>query len=280
MTPIEGEASAAVSHEVPRNSAGVDADSYGRVAIKIEGLRREFGGVHAVDGVSLALTEGATTALIGPNGAGKSTLLKLIGGALRPTAGRIEYAGHDVAGMAPHRIAQRGIIRTFQLSTEFSRLTVLENLLVAAPQARGATLFGAVRGKRYWRGQQTELVQTARSLAETFGLAAKLDAYAGELSGGQKRLLEMARAVMARPKVLLLDEPLAGVSPSLMQAVEEQIVALQEQGLTIIMVEHELGAVERVSHSAIVMARGKVLAHGTMRELRANQEVVDAFLGS
>ena len=247
-------------------------------ALEVRDLRIDFGGVHAVDGASFTVPRGRITGLIGPNGAGKSTALKLIAGSLRPSSGSIVYHGDEIAGKPAWDVARRGLIRTFQLSSEFARLTVIENLLVAAPDQRASTFLGSLRGKRYWRAEQRELVERARGLLADFELLPKADEYAGTLSGGQKRLLEMARALMARPNLLLLDEPLAGVNPTLRLAVEDHLRRLRDQGLTMVMVEHELGAVERCCDSVIVMAQGRVLATGSMEEMRANEEVVDAYL--
>jgi ABC-type branched-subunit amino acid transport system ATPase component len=247
-------------------------------ALEVHELRIDFGGVHAVDGASFIVPAGQITGLIGPNGAGKSTAIKLIAGALRPSSGKVLHSGKDITGKPQWEVARSGLIRTFQLSSEFARLTVMENLLVAAPGQRGSTFAGSLRGKRYWRGQQREFVQRARKLLEEFGIAAKSDEFAGTLSGGQKRLVEIARALMAQPTVLLLDEPLAGVNPTLRLTVEEHLRRLRDQGMTMVMVEHELSAVERCCNSVIVMAQGRVLAKGTMEEMRANEEVVDAYL--
>jgi ABC-type branched-subunit amino acid transport system ATPase component len=247
-------------------------------ALEVRDLRVEFGGVRAVNGVSFAVPEHEITGFIGPNGAGKSTVLKLIAGALRPTAGRILYLGQDVTGKPAHVLARLRLIRTFQLSSEFAHLTVIENLVVAAPDQRATTFTGALLGKRYWRAQQARLVETARGLLRDFDMADVADEYAGQLSGGQKRLLEIMRALMARPKVLLLDEPLAGVNPTLRLTVEQHLLRLRREGLTMLMVEHELGSVERICDSVIVMAQGQVLARGSMAEMRANEEVVDAYL--
>jgi ABC-type branched-subunit amino acid transport system ATPase component len=249
-----------------------------RTVLEVDDLHVDFGGVHAVDGASFSIPDGRVTGLIGPNGAGKSTALKLIVGALRPTSGRIVHEGEDIAGMPAHTVARRGLIRTFQLSSEFAHLTVVENLIVAAPDRRGATLAGALRGRRHWRADQDELVDRAHQLLREFELTHAADEYAGLLSGGQKRLVEIMRALMARPKILLLDEPLAGVNPTLRLIVEEHLLRLRDEGLTMVMIEHELGTVERCCESVIVMAQGRVLARGSMDEMRANQEVVDAYL--
>jgi ABC-type branched-subunit amino acid transport system ATPase component len=246
--------------------------------LEVSDLRVEFAGVHAVAGASFEIEPGTITGFIGPNGAGKSTTLKLIAGAEQPTGGRVRYLGRDITGQPAHEVARQGLIRTFQLSSEFGRLTVLENLLVAAPGQRGAGFWTALAGKRSWRSQQAALVEAGMELLTEFGLGHAADQYAGELSGGQKRLVEIARALMASPKMLLLDEPLAGVNPSLRETITEHLGRLRDQGLTMMMVEHELAAVERCCDSVIVMAAGRVLAEGSMQEVRANKEVVDAYL--
>ena len=234
--------------------------------------------MQAVAGASFAAAPGKITGLIGPNGAGKSTVLKLISGAIRPSRGRVRYQGRDITGRPVHWVARQGLIRTFQLSSEFARLTVLENLLVAAPGQRGSTVAGALRGRRYWRGQQALLAEQAGALLAEFGLAHAADQYAGELSGGQKRLVEIMRALMASPRVLLLDEPLAGVNPSLRESITGHLMRLRDGGLSMLMVEHELNAVDQCCDSVIVMAQGRVLAEGSMHQIRANKEVVDAYL--
>jgi ABC-type branched-subunit amino acid transport system ATPase component len=258
-------------------SVGTAASS-GGPALEVQDLRVEFGGVHAVSGVSFAVPAHRITGLIGPNGAGKSTVLKMMAGVIQPTGGRIMYDGRDISGKRAYTRARLGLIRTFQLSSEFARLTVMENLLVAAPRQRATTFLGALLGKPYWRAQQARLVEDARVLLDEFEMSHMTDEYAGQLSGGQRRLVEIMRALMAQPKVLLLDEPLAGVNPTLRLTVEKHLVRLQEAGLTMLMVEHELGSVERCCESVIVMAQGRVLAKGSMEDLRANEEVVDAYL--
>ena len=246
--------------------------------LELRDVRAAYEKVEVLHGVDLAVGGGALLAILGPNGAGKSTTLKVIAGAEKPTAGRVRYDGRDITGQPVHRIARQGLIRTFQLSSEFARLTVMENLLVAAPGQRGASFLGALGGKRSWRAQEAELAERARQLLAEFALGQAADQYAGELSGGQKRLVEIMRALMASPRVLLLDEPLAGVNPSLREIIAEHLVRLRDEGLTMLMVEHELGAVEHCCDSVIVMAQGRVLTEGSMSEIRANEEVVDAYL--
>jgi ABC-type branched-subunit amino acid transport system ATPase component len=221
---------------------------------------------------------GGITGLIGPNGAGKSTVLNVIAGSIKPTSGKIAYREQDITALPPYKLARRGIIRTFQLSSEFAQLTVLENLLVAAPGQRGETLWQAALGKRYWRAQERAVVQRARELLTRFDMTAKEDEYAGNLSGGQKRLLELMRGLMAEPALLLLDEPMAGVNPSLARRIEQHLLDLCGEGLTMLMIEHELAVVERLCDPVIVMAQGRVIAQGSMADVRTDREVLDAYL--
>ncbi|HKV88775.1 MAG TPA: ABC transporter ATP-binding protein [Candidatus Dormibacteraeota bacterium] len=240
-------------------------------------LHREFGGVVAVDGVSFAVPAGAIVGLIGPNGAGKSTVIGMIGGAIKPSSGSVLLDRREISGLAPHEIARRGLIRTFQLSAEFPRLTVMQNLLAGAPHHPGETLLGALVGKRMWGAYEAELIDRARELLERFRMADKEDAYAGDLSGGQRRLLEVMRALMARPRLLLLDEPTAGVHPSMIGELEGQLASLRDEGLTMVMVEHELGIVERLCKVVVVMSHGKVIAQGSLAAVRAEAQVREAY---
>ena len=265
---------------ITNDSASISAtNDRSAVCLEVDGLRRHFGGVWAVDGASFTVRRGSITSLIGPNGAGKSTVVGLVGGAIRPHAGRVIFQGEDVTRLPPHHRARRGLVRTYQLSSEFGKLTVLENLLVAGPRQRGESLMTLLTGKRRWRDQELELVDRARSLLERFGMTEKQDEYAGVLSGGQKRLVEIMRSLMAEPRLLLLDEPMAGVNPTLARSIENDLVELARDGLTLLMVEHELDVVERVSDAVVVMSFGKVIGTGSMAELRARQEVLDAYLG-
>ncbi|HEX9030698.1 MAG TPA: ATP-binding cassette domain-containing protein [Streptosporangiaceae bacterium] len=264
--------------EVSSHVLGLPGSSADAAKLFVRDLSRDFGGVLAVDGLSFELAPGQATGLIGPNGAGKSTALKLIAGAIRPAAGQVLVDGLDVAGWPSHKVARLGVIRTFQHTSEFGKLTVLENLLAGAPGQPGSSFGGALLGRRHSRPRQRELLDEAWVLLEDFQLTAHADTLAGQLSGGQRRLVEIMRVLMARPRILLLDEPMAGVNPTLRLTIEEHLQRLRDAGLTMLMVEHELGSVERVCDSVIVMAQGKVLATGTMDELRRNQEVVSAYL--
>lgn len=260
--------------------ASSNGNSSSDIALTVKDVEREFGGVHAVAGTSFQVPAREVTGLIGPNGAGKSTMVDLITGAERPTAGTIHHRGNDITGRPMHEIARRGVVRTFQLTSEFHRLTVLENLIVAAEGLRATTVWGAFRSRRYWRASEDEAVRRARGLLEHFELTELEDEYAGNLSGGQKRLVEIARALMTDPEVLLLDEPLSGVLPRLAREVEASIAGLRDRGITVLMVEHELGAVARLTDSVIVMADGRVIAEGTMEAVREDERVVSAYLGA
>jgi ABC-type branched-subunit amino acid transport system ATPase component len=246
--------------------------------LSVRDVRRDFGGVRAVDGATFSAERGRITGLIGPNGAGKSTLMGIAAGAIKPTGGSVAFDGADVTGMPPHRLARRGLIRTFQLSAEFAKLTVLENLLVAVPNQKGESFWGAELGRLYWGGDEGARVDQARDVLDRFAMTAKENELAGNLSGGQKRLLEIMRALMARPKLLFLDEPFAGVNPTLAREIERYLVDLRDEGLSMIMVEHELAVVERVCDPVIVMAQGKVIAEGAMGDVGAREEVLRAYL--
>jgi len=258
-------------------SAGQGARAHGAVLQAVD-LSRDFGGVHAVSGVSLAVRPGTLTGLIGPNGAGKSTLLALLAGTDRPSAGKILYQGNDITGLPAYRRARIGLIRTFQLASEFKRLTVMENLLTAAPGHRGDSLRGAVAGRRYWRGDEAAMITRAEAILRRFGLTDLANSYAGDLSGGQRRLVEIMRALMTEPAVLLLDEPMAGVYPELARRIGTALTGLCREGMTILMVEHELAIMDEFCDPVVVMAEGSVLAQGTMAELRERTEVVEAYL--
>ncbi|HEX4399527.1 MAG TPA: branched-chain amino acid ABC transporter ATP-binding protein/permease [Trebonia sp.] len=248
------------------------------VVLEAVGVSKEFGGVRAVDDVSFTVRRGTLTGLIGPNGAGKSTLLAMLAGTLSVSGGTIYYQGRDVTRLPAYRRARLGLVRTFQLASEFKRLTVMENLLTAVPDNRGDSFRGALAGRRYWRGDEAAAIARAEALLERFGLDGYANSYAGDLSGGQRRLVEIMRALMAEPRVLLLDEPMAGVHPNLARRIGNQLTALCAEGLTVLMVEHELAIMDEFCDPVVAMAEGAVLAEGTMAELRSRSEVVEAYL--
>jgi len=246
--------------------------------LEVMGLSKAFGGVQAVHDCRFEITQ-RVTGIIGPNGAGKSTLIGLLSGTLLADAGRICFGGNEITRMAPHRRSQLGLTRTFQISRQFHTLSVLENLLVASPDADDR-LIGAIVLRRQMKRRDRESVKRSLQVLEDVGLYAKRDDRAGELSGGQMRLLEIARAIIRQPKLVLFDEPTAGVNPVLIERVEEQLRNMAESGTTVLLVEHNLKVVERMCDSVIVVANGSVIAVGSMEEHRANDEVVKAYLGT
>lgn len=249
--------------------------------LRVEHLTHHFGGVNAVDDCSLAVPAGKITALIGPNGAGKSTLINVVSG-FYPSQkhGVVVFDGHDVTRWPAYRRARAGLIRTFQISRGYGGMTVLENLMVPPQSQAGESLVNAILRPKLVASEERRYLETALRILNTFGLYEKRDEYARNLSGGQKRLLEMARALMADPKLLLLDEPMAGVNPALADQLAQHIVELaNETGVTFLLVEHNLGIVDQICDHVIVMANGRALMTGTMAEVRADQQVVDAYLG-
>lgn len=250
------------------------------ILLDVRNMVRTFGGLRAVDDCSFTVARGSITGLIGPNGAGKSTAANLITGFTRAESGSILFDGRDIARLPTHRIAQLGLTRTFQITRELEHMTVLENLLAAPHNQLGESFWLGLIAPPTVRRQEEEYLQHALKLLRDFDLYALRDEYAGNLSGGQRRLLELARVVMTQPKLLLLDEPFAGVNPVLASRLSDYVEGLrQERGITFLIIEHNLSIVERLSDTVIVMALGRTIAEGTMAELRENQAVVDAYLG-
>jgi branched-chain amino acid transport system ATP-binding protein len=252
-----------------------------RPLLEIEDVRRRFGGLHAVDGAGFEVRAGTVTALIGPNGAGKTTLFNVVSGFLRPDSGRIAFEGRDIAGRAPHTIARRGLVRTFQLTRVLAKMKVLDNMMLAAPDQPGEKLYNALfrpmRSRRREREARTESLE----LLERVGLASHANEYAATLSGGQRKLLELARALMARPTMVMLDEPMAGVNPTLGRRLLVYLDELRdEQGLTVLFVEHDMEVVMGVSDEVVVMSEGRVIAQGSPDAVRTDPRVIDAYLGA
>ena len=247
-------------------------------ALEVEELRCKLGGVNAVAGVSFSVPQGRTAGLIGPNGAGKSTLVGLIAGARLPDAGTVTLFGEDITRLPAWKRSRLGLARTFQLSSQFARLTVLENLMVACRDKTGETLWGALFQRRRWKAVERAHADRAWELLERFRLEHKANEYAGLLSGGEKRLVEIMRGLMRHPGVLLLDEPLAGINPTLREEITEYLWSLKRDGLTMVMVEHELEAVERLCDTVLVMANGRLVGQGKYSEVIEMGEVVDAYI--
>ncbi len=243
-------------------------------------LRKTYGGLEAVAGMSLELPKGKITGLIGPNGAGKTTMLNLISGVERPTSGTIMLGGQEVTGLAPHLLVKRGLVRTFQICRDLGRLTVLENLLVARPAQTGETLLGALMHRRSARAEEGAGIETARGILERIDLWRLADEPASSLSGGQKKLLELSRALMLKPDIILLDEPAAGVSPAMEQVLIAVIRELVAGGLTFLIVEHDLDVVAALCDQVYVMLAGSELTRGTFAEVTKDPRVLDAYMGA
>jgi ABC-type branched-subunit amino acid transport system ATPase component/ABC-type branched-subunit amino acid transport system permease subunit len=248
-------------------------------ALRVTDLKKAFGGVKAVDGATFSVRDGSLTGLIGPNGAGKSTVISLLSGFESPDSGTIEFEGRRIDGMSAHAISRLGLMRSFQTPREWGGLTVMENMLLSTPVAgRDAVWRGLFTPRRLRAAELADRAQ-ARELLDVVGLLKLKDEPAGNLSGGQKRLLEFARLAAASPQLVLLDEPQAGVNPVLRGRMAELIRAMAASGVTVLMVEHNLPFLESLCDHVIVMAVGRVIAAGSMAELRANRDVVDAYLG-
>jgi neutral amino acid transport system ATP-binding protein len=245
--------------------------------LTIDGMRRAFGGLRAVDIHHLEIQRNTITSIIGPNGAGKTTLFNLLTGFERPDQGDFSLDGDLLVGVPAHRVAQRGMVRTFQLTKVLPGLSVLDNMLVAARVQPGASLHGAILGG--WRGAERDNEKQAREILERFGLTAMTDEYAGRLSGGQRKLLEMARALMVRPTVVMLDEPTAGVNPVLIQSLLEHVKGLRDSGMTVLFVEHDMDVVQSISDWVVVVAEGHVIAEGPPGVIARNPAVIEAYLG-
>jgi ABC-type branched-subunit amino acid transport system ATPase component len=248
--------------------------------LEVRGLSKRFGGVRAVTEFALDAEVGSLTGLIGPNGAGKSTFIELVSGHIRPDQGSILFDGCEIQGWPAHRVASLGLLRGFQLAREWPDLTVMENLLVSAVSPDEVAIWRALVHRRKLKQSQKADRERCQEVLEEFGLLDLRDELAGRLSGGQKRLLEFARLALARPKLVILDEPLAGVSPLMASRIQESTRRLVDRGITVLLVEHNLEVVEQLCNSVVVMALGQRIASGTMAELKSNPVVVDAYFGS
>ena len=244
-----------------------------------DGVRRTFGGLTAVDVDHVEIQRGVITGLIGPNGAGKTTFFNLLTGFDRPDAGDWSFNGKSLRGIPAYRVARLGMVRTFQLTKVLSRLTVIENMRVGATGQQGESLLKAMFAP-FWRSEENANTGRADSLLERFLLIKKREDFAGSLSGGQRKLLEMARALMADPELVMLDEPMAGVNPALKQSLLGHVKSLRDDGRTVLFVEHDMDMVRDISDWVIVMAQGKVIAEGPPDSVMGDQRVIDAYLGS
>jgi neutral amino acid transport system ATP-binding protein len=243
-----------------------------------DNVTRRFGGLTAVDVGHVEVQRGAITALIGPNGAGKTTFFNLLTGFDRPDQGDWTFNGGKLAGVPAYKVARRGMVRTFQLTKALSRLTVIENMRLGATEQRGEGMFAALV-RPLWGSQEEEITERADELLRRFKLDTKREDFAGSLSGGQRKLLEMARALMSGPEMVMLDEPMAGVNPALTQSLLGHVKDLREQGMTVLFVEHDMDMVRDISDWVLVMAQGVLVAEGPPEAVMANPAVIDAYLG-
>ncbi len=250
-----------------------------RPLVEVCDLVVSYGAVRAVDGVTISVAPGEVLGIVGPNGAGKSSLLAAVGGQLRPTSGQIRLDGVDVTKLSPHRRARRGVVRTFQDTSEFGRLTVFENLLVAGLGMHGASLYAATVGARAQARRTATAAERAAELLARFELEPMRDTYAMELSGGQRRLVEVMRGLMREPKLMLLDEPTVGVAPHLSEQLRREYRRIAASGVAVLMIEHVLEVVEEVSDRVVVMDNGSVIAEGTYDQVMQSQAVREAYLG-
>ena len=247
--------------------------------LTVDGITRRFGGMTAVDVEHLEIPRHAVTALIGPNGAGKTTLFNLLCGFDRPDAGTWDFNGTSLSGIPSFKVARLGQVRTFQLTKALSLLTVLENMKLGAPGQRGERFFASLF-PFFWRAQERQIEDKARGLLTRFKLAEKEKDFAASLSGGQRKLLEMARALMSDPTLVMLDEPMAGVNPALTQTLLDHILDLKDEGMTVLFVEHDMHMVRHIADWVVVMAEGRVVAEGPPEEVMADPAVIDAYLGA
>jgi neutral amino acid transport system ATP-binding protein len=241
-------------------------------------VSRSFGGLRAVDVEHVEIQRGAITALIGPNGAGKTTFFNLLTNFDDPDSGQVTFDGETTTGVASHELASRGMVRTFQLTKVLAKMPVIDNMLLAAQAQAGESMWRALTNS--WRGQEREVEQRALEVLDEFNMIHMKDEFAGALSGGQRKLLEMARAMMARPRLIMLDEPMAGVNPALTQSLLSHVKRLRSEGITVMFVEHDMDVVQDISDWVVVMAEGTVIAEGPPRSIGENPAVIDAYLGS
>jgi neutral amino acid transport system ATP-binding protein len=248
--------------------------------LEIEGLVKRFGGIRAVDGATMNVQDGTITALIGPNGAGKTTLFNVVTGFYRGERGSVIFDGKAVFGHPPHELARRGMVRTFQITKALAAMPVIDNMMLAALNQPGERIRDLVFRPGAVRSREQEVRDQAMELLEVFNLAELAGDYAGTLSGGQRKLLELARALMTTPRLLLLDEPMAGINPTLGKRLLDHMQRLRrEEGVAFLFIEHDMEVVMNHSDRVVVMAEGRVIAEGEPREVRRDKRVIDAYLG-
>jgi neutral amino acid transport system ATP-binding protein len=244
-----------------------------------DSVTRRFGGLMAVNVDHFEIERGSITALIGPNGAGKTTFFNVLTGFDHANTGTWSFDGDDITGLPGHRVARRGMVRTFQLTKALSRLKVIDNMKLGATGQVGENFFRALL-RPLWRDQEREVEERAEALLERFNLAHMRNEFAGTLSGGQRKLLEMARALMVQPQLVMLDEPMAGVNPALAQSIIRHVEGLRDEGLTVLFIEHDMDVVRTISDWVVVMAEGRLIAEGRHSSIVTNPRVIDAYLGA
>ena len=247
--------------------------------MEVAELRLSFGGLAALDGVSFAVARGRITALIGPNGAGKTTLFNAVSGLVRPHSGSVRLEGEEILGLKPEQITARGMVRSFQIARGFPKLSVFEHLMLYGQHQPGENWTAALLGTAAARRREQTLAEQALTVARRLKLSHVIDNQVTALSGGQKKLLEIGRTLMAEPRLMLLDEPAAGVNPTLAEEIGDLLRAIVAEGRTILLVEHDMALIERISDHVVVMAAGRTLAEGSFAQIRDNAEVQDAYLG-
>ncbi len=267
-------AAAAALRDVPHEPGAKKLDSI----LVADNITRAFGGLVAVDVEHVEIQRGAITALIGPNGAGKTTFFNLLTGFDKPDSGQWSFNGKPLKGVPAFKVARRGMIRTFQLTKVLAKLPVIENMRLGATGQRGERFLPGMFG--LWKDQEKANTEKADALLERFLLIKKREDFAGSLSGGQRKLLEMARALMADPELVMLDEPMAGVNPALKQSLLGHVKSLRDEGRTVLFVEHDMDMVRDISDWVIVMAQGRVIAEGPPDSVMADERVIDAYLGA
>ena len=272
---VDSDAARAALADVPWEPGAAKPDPI----LVAEGVRRQFGGLVAVDAARVEIQRGVITALIGPNGAGKTTFFNLLTNFDTPDQGTRTFDGHNIDRVPAHKIANYGMVRTFQLTKALSKMTVIENMKLGATGQQGESIWRSVL-PFMWRGQEARIEARADALLERFNMGHMRDEFAGTLSGGQRKLLEMARALMVEPTMVMLDEPMAGVNPALTQSLLGHVTGLRDEGMTVLFVEHDMDMVQEISDWVIVMAEGEIIAEGPPQSIGQNQAVVDAYLGS
>ena len=263
----------------PASAAADGARTVGLALLKVDQARLAFGGLQALDGVSFTVPRGKLSSLIGPNGAGKTTLFNALSGLLRVDSGHLSFDGQAIEALAPEQITALGLVRTFQIARGFPMLTVFEHLMLYGQQQPGERFWSALLGGRAAREFEAALAERALTIARQLKLDHLIDNRVTALSGGQKKLLEIGRALVARPKMILFDEPAAGVNPTLAESIGDHLQSMVKDGMTVLIIEHDMALIGRISEHVIVMAAGKTLAEGRFEDVRNNADVQDAYFG-